>query len=107
MISTWHDSRVCLSLDLNKEKKGKKIVVLLLLGREGKGLATLTKKNRLAKYVQFTSWSENPTANQMMCIAFSMCGENSESNQVPHIIFFEVAVFHFLKKASAFASVEA
>ena len=41
----------------------------------------------------------------MMCIAFSMCGENSESNQVPHIIFFDMAVFHLLKKPQAFASV--
>ena len=40
--------------------------------------------------IRFTSWSKNPTANQMACIAFSTFEVNDTSNQVPRIMFFDV-----------------
>ena len=61
-----------------------------------------------AKYIWFTSWSKDPTANQMALIAFSTCEENDTSNKVLRIMFLDVwavtvifiqlAAFHFYKE---------
>ena len=73
-------------------------------GNTSKGLTLFSKTihrdepfhlNSLRNFRKFhsngkCSWSKNPTANQMACIAFSTCEEKDTSNQVPRIMFFNL-----------------